>query len=161
MEFDRIRHMELLAIDCPLSLREFCDAMQRRLGLPTFEFDFENETEWGLIEHAGIEYNVSRPYERGTLAKWDGLVPVGCNFGVTLMVSQDRPPRHNAEWSFVELVPDVGQRLADTFGMPVYHHRTWMGVGKSMVRDPPSTPEKDVPNSSLKMWRSSSSRDSV
>ena len=51
------------------------------------------------------------------------------------MVSQDRPPRHNAEWSFVELVPDVGQRLADTFGMPVYHHRTWMGVGKSMVRE--------------------------
>jgi hypothetical protein len=134
MEFDRIRLMEHLAVDCPLSLQEFCDAMRRRFGLPAFEFDFENETEWGLVEHEGIEYNVSRPYERGTLEEWDGSVPVGCNFGVTLMVSQDCPPGHDAEWSSAELVPHIGQGLADLLGRRVYHHRTWVGAGENVVR---------------------------
>src|SRR5262245_26623931 len=103
MEFDRIRLMEHLAVDCPLSLQEFCDAMQRRFGLPAFEFDSENETEWGLVEHEGIEYNVSRPYERGTLEEWDG----SGTFGVTLMLSQD-----------------CRLSLADVVGRRVYHHRT-------------------------------------
>ena len=134
MEFDRIRLMEHLAIDCPLSLQEFCDAVQRRFGLPAFEFDFENETEWGLVEHEGIEYNVSRPYERGTLEEWDGSVPVGCNFGVRLMVSQDCPPNRDAEWSSAELVPHIGQGLADLLGRRVYHHRTWVGAGENVVR---------------------------
>ena len=62
-----IRFMEHLALDCSLSLREFCHAIQQQFELPAFAFDFENETEWGLVAHAGIEYNVSRPYERGTL----------------------------------------------------------------------------------------------
>ena len=45
MEFDRIRLMEHLAVDCRLSLVEFCDAMQRSFSLPEFEYDCENETE--------------------------------------------------------------------------------------------------------------------
>jgi hypothetical protein len=134
MEFDRIRLMEHLAVDCPLSLQEFCGAMQRRFGLPEFEFDSENETEWGSVEHEGVEYNVSRPYERGTLEEWDGSVPVGCNFGVTLMVLQDCPPAQDAEWSSAELVPHIGQGLADLLGRRVYHHRTWVGAGENVVQ---------------------------
>ena len=59
---------------------------------------------------------------------------MGCNFGVTLMVSQDCPPNRDAEWSSVELVPRIGQELADLLGQRVYYHRTWLGVGESLVR---------------------------
>ena len=134
MEFSRIRLMEHLAVDCPLSLEEFCKAMRQRFGLPDFKYDFENETEWGLVEHEGIEYNVSRPYERGTLEEWDGSVPVGCNVGVTLMVSQECPPSQDAEWSSAELVTHIGQGLADLLGGRVYHHRSWIQGGKNMTR---------------------------
>jgi len=61
MEFGRTRLIEHLAVDCPLSLLEFCDAMRRQFRLPAFQFDFENDTEWELVEYEGIEYNVSRP----------------------------------------------------------------------------------------------------
>ena len=104
MEFDRIRVMEHLAVDCRLSLEEFCDGMRRRFGLPEFEYDCENETEWGLVNHGGIEHNVSRPYERGTLEEWDGSVPVGCNVGVKLTAFKDCPPGQDADWSSAELV---------------------------------------------------------
>ena len=134
MEFSRTRLMEHLAVDCPLSLHEFCGAMQRQFELSDFVFDCENATEWGLVEHDGIEYNVSRPYERGTLKEWDDSVPVGCNFGVILIVAQDCSPGRNAEWSSDELVPHVGQGLADLFGQRVYHHRTWLGVGNNLSR---------------------------
>jgi hypothetical protein len=134
MEFDRIRFMEKLAVDCPLSLQEFCDTMQRQFGLPDFEFDCENENEWGLVEHEGIEYNVSRPYERGTLEEWDGSVPVGCNFGVILMVFKDCPPGQDAEWSPAELVSKVGQDLADLLWQRVYHHRSWAKAGENVTR---------------------------
>jgi hypothetical protein len=76
MDFGRIRLMEFLALDSPLSLEEFCHIFRRLFGLPEFKYDCENETEWGLVEHEGIEYNVSRPYERGTLEDWDGSVAV-------------------------------------------------------------------------------------
>lgn len=134
MEISRIRFIEHLAIDCPLSLRKFCNKMQRIFRLPDFEFDYENETEWGLVEYEGIEYNVSRPYERGTLQEWDESVPAGCNFGVSLIVSQERPPEQNVEWGSAELVPNIGQALADLFERQVYHHRTWLGVGNNLTR---------------------------
>jgi hypothetical protein len=134
MKHDRTRLMELLAVDCPLTLEAFCDAMRGRFGLPDFEFDSENETEWGLVERDGIEYNVSRPYERGTLQKWDDSVPAGCNFGVTLIVSKDCPPYQDVEWSSAELVPNIGQGLADLLGQRVYHHRSWVGVGDNVMQ---------------------------
>src|SRR5262245_48017294 len=131
MEPERTRFMEHLAASCPLSLREFCDAVKRRLELPEFEFDSENETEWGLVEQDGIEYNVSRPYKRGTLEEWDSTVPKGCNFGVTLVVTDDGPPDRTPDWSARELVPRVGQALADLLGVEVTHHRTWLGIGRN------------------------------
>ena len=134
MEINRIRFMEHLAINSPLSLKEFCSAMQRNFELPDFEFDYENETEWGLVEYEGIEYNVSHSFERGTLQEWDKTVPMGCNFGISLEVSQDCLPEQNIEWSSAELVPNIGQALAELFDTPVYHHRTWLGSGNNLVR---------------------------
>ena len=134
MEFGRIRLMEHLAVDCPFSLQEFCEAVRRQFGLPAFEFDCENETEWGLVEYDCIEYNVSRPYEPGKLQEWDSSVPAGCNFGVTLMVSHDCPPSRDPKWSAAELVPYIAQGLADLLGRRVYHHRTWMTTGNNVVQ---------------------------
>jgi hypothetical protein len=134
MDLQRVRLMEHLAVDCPLTLRAFCDAMQRRLGLPEFACDCENETEWCWVEHEEIEHNVSRPFEPGTLQKWDSTVPSGCNFGVTLAVSQACPPDMDAVWSGSELVPRIAQALADLLGVRVYHHRTWLGVSDSRAR---------------------------
>jgi hypothetical protein len=134
MEISRIRFMEHLAVDCPLSLEEFCSRVKRRFELPDFEFDWENETEWGLVECEGIEYNVSHPFERGTLQEWDESVPAGCNFAITLSVSQERPPEQDVEGSSAELVPNIGQALADLFERQVYHHRTWLGAGKNLTR---------------------------
>jgi hypothetical protein len=133
MQFDRIRLMEHLAVDCRLSLEEFCEAMQRCFELPDFDYDCENETEWGLVNHGGIEYNVSRPYERGTLEEWDGSVPVGCNVGITLIAFKDCPPGQDPDWSSTELVKRVGQGLADLLRRRVYHHRTWLGLGKNVT----------------------------
>jgi hypothetical protein len=107
--------------------------MQRRFCLPDFEYDSENETEWGLVNHGGIEYNVSRPYKRATLKEWDGSVPAGCNVGVTLTVFKDRPPGQDTDWSSTELVERVGQGLADLLQRRVYHHRTWLGVDKNVT----------------------------
>jgi hypothetical protein len=134
MEINRIRFTEHLAIDSQLSLQEFCSAIQQRLGLPDFEFDYENETEWGLVEYEGIEYNVSRPYEPGTLQGWDETVAAGCNFKVTLTVGKERPSDQDIEWSSAELVPSIGQVLAELFDTPVYHHRTWLGAGKNLTQ---------------------------
>ena len=133
MELDRIRLMLHLAVDCPLSLEEFCAAMRHRFGLPDFEYACENETEWGLVKHEGIDYNVSRPYKRGTLEEWDGSVPEGCNVGVTLTAFKDCPPGQDADWSSAELVERIGQGLADLLRRQVYHHRTWLGAGKNVT----------------------------
>ena len=134
MEFDQIRFMEHLALDCRLSLHNFCEAMQRRFELPTFEFDAENETAWGLVEHKGIEYNVSRPYKRGTLHEWDDSVPEDCNFGVILMVSRECPPSQNPDWSLADLVPNISQGLANLFRCRVYHHRTRINGSSDVLR---------------------------
>lgn len=134
MEFSRDRHMELLALDCPLSLREVCLAMQHRFALSEFEFDRENETEWGLVEQHGIEYNVSNPYEAGTLQKWDSTVPVGCTIGIALVVSRDCPSDWDTTWSSSVLVPQIGQALADLLRCRIYHHRTWVGPGVNVAR---------------------------
>ena len=83
--------------------------------------------------HEGIEYNVSRPFERGTLEEWDGLVPVGCNVGVTLTAFTDCPPRQDPDWSSTEFVDSVGQTLADLLRRRVYHHRTWLRAGKNVT----------------------------
>lgn len=127
--------MEHLALKSPLSLRSFCDRVRSILGLPEFCFDFENETEWGTATEDCIEYNVSRPYKVGTLQKWDRTVPTGCNFGISLTVCDDHPHANESEWAPEHLVSAVAQKLATSFGLPVYYHRTWRGPGNNVQRN--------------------------
>jgi len=142
--FDRTQLMEHLAVDLRLSLKEFCNAMRQHFGLPEFEYDRENETEWGSANYGGIEYNVSRPYERETLTEWDDSVPVGCNIGITLIAFKDCSPGQDTGWSSADLVERIAQGLANHLQCRVYHHRTWHGVGKNVIHnhvfEPKSSP---------------------
>jgi hypothetical protein len=132
----------------PAALDRCLYQMSRLFALPPLQFNCENETEWGLVEHQGIEYNVSRPYERGTLEEWDGSVPVGCTFGVTLIVSRDCPPSQDAEWSASVLASHVARGLADVLRLRVYHHRSQGPEGRSVV----SSTVRLNPSRQLRPW---------
>jgi hypothetical protein len=131
---DRTRLAEHFALCSPLSLEDLCEAIRRCFSLPEFDLDCENETEWGSVFHEGLEYNVSRPFEDGTLQAWDSSVPAGCNFGVSISVCTDRGEPRDAEHSAAQLVPRIGQALADLLRVPIHHHRTWLGPGHDITR---------------------------
>lgn len=132
---DRTAMMEHLAVTSALTLRQFCDRVREILKLPEFQFDFENETEWGLVEVDNIEYNISRPYEEGTLQEWDDTVPAGCNFGISLVLYREHPYANDHDWAFIHLVAPVAQKLADGFSSPIHYHRTWLGPGDNVRRN--------------------------
>ena len=132
---DRIAMVEHLAIRSHHTLHSFCERFRQLLNLPEFQFSFENETEWGLVELEGIEYNVARPYDVGTLQKWDDTVPVGCNFGISLIVDRQRTQSGERDWTLNHLVAPIGQTLANGFAAPVYYHRTWNGPGENVTKN--------------------------
>ena len=134
MEAEDIRLAEHFAFRSSLPIDELCGAIRAELGLPEFSYDRENETEWGCVAHDGLEYDVSRPYEDGTLRAWDPSVPLHCNVGMTISVGNGAPHPRDAAESRADIVPRVGQALADLFLLPVYHHRTWLGPGKNVAR---------------------------
>ena len=115
---------EHLAFHSDLDLEPLCEAIRAALELPPFAFDSENETAWGLIVHDGVEYNVSIPYEDGTLQEWDATVPDGCNVGMTLLVSKLHPNAGDPDWVIATLVRGVAERLAEALRRPIVHHRT-------------------------------------
>jgi hypothetical protein len=131
----RMSLMEHLAFACPLPLRDCCERIRRVLQLPELHYDFENETEWGLVEIENLEYNISRPYEEGTLQKWSDSVPVGCNFGISLIVYREHLHAGNHDWAFDSLVVPVGEALASEFQTSIFYDRTWFGPGKNTTRD--------------------------
>jgi len=115
---------EHLAFHSELALRSLCAKIRAVLELPPFEFGAENATEWGSSTRDGVEYNVSMPYEDGTLQDWDASVPSGCNVGMTLLVSREHPRAADREWIIGTLVREVGLRLAAGLGREIVHHRT-------------------------------------
>lgn len=132
---NEIAMMEHLAVALPISLHEFCDRFRQILNLPEFDYDSENETEWGVVETPNMEYNVSRPYDCGTLQDWDSTVPDGCNFGVSLILYRSHPNSHDHDWALSHIVVPVAQQLAYEFNIPVHYHRTWFGVGNNVPRN--------------------------
>jgi hypothetical protein len=134
MKDEEIRFIENLCTTSTLSLEEFCDKLSKELALPDFEYDAENETEWGWVEIDHIEINVSRPYESGKLQDWDESAPPDCNFGISLVVANNAPTAWNSMWSLEELVPKFAQRIANVIDKSVYHHRTWLAPGDNIRR---------------------------
>jgi len=113
-----------MALRSELDLKKFCEKFVTVLGLPPMSYDSENETEWGNVDHNGIDYNVSRPYEEGTLQQWDDTTPIGCNFGVTVSIRKKNPFADNDKWIFDNLIAKICNRLANAFNTSVYYHRT-------------------------------------
>lgn len=138
MDLARVAWTERLAFHSELDLRALCARSRETLDLPAFKFDSENATEWGLCEHAGVEYNVSIPYEDGTLQKWDDTVPGWCNVRhdaargtVTPARVRHDLGRHNAGtrcWRTSRLIPRSPGRLpshvaADGYAFSTSHLR--------------------------------------
>ncbi|MCR9118461.1 MAG: hypothetical protein NXI22_16110 [bacterium] len=127
--------MEHIAVAAPLSLREFCDRCRKILDLPEFTYDSENETEWGIAETQDTQYNISRPYEVGTIQEWDDTVPDDCNFGISLILLRSHPNAQDHDWAVNYLVTPVAQKFANEFSIPVHYHCTWFGVGNNVPRN--------------------------
>jgi hypothetical protein len=115
MNHEDIQFMEHMAIKSMLSLDAFCEVAQKALGLPKFEYDAENETEWGIAVKDGVEYNISRPYKAETLRTWDPTVPHGCNFGLILIFPKDLATTIQASAALVE---HVGRTLPRLLALP-------------------------------------------
>lgn len=85
-----------------------------------------------------IEEACSRPYEPGTLQRWDDTVPAGCDVGITVMFKPDHPqladPDALERWIATNLLPDIARKVAAAFGTSVYYHRTWLGPGHNVPR---------------------------
>src|SRR5688572_16417248 len=105
VQLDRIAFMEGLAFYSDLGLVEACERLARGAGLSPVDFDAENETQWGLVEVDGVEVNVSRPYQPGTLEDSDDTTPPGCNFGVILIVSKGHRSYPADQRAMQHLVP--------------------------------------------------------
>lgn len=124
MDIQTIKRLEHITLQSDLDLKTFGDKFQRTLMLPLMDYDHENGTEWLGIDHDGINYNVSRPYEEGTLQEWDDTTPEGCNFGIVLGIHNDHP--HVLDDTWVDnTVATICRQLAVTFQTTVYHHRTF------------------------------------
>ena len=121
-----------LALQSNLELETFCKVFSSLNDLPPFRFDFENETEWGEVELNGIWYNVSRPYEAGTLHAWDATVPSDCNFGITLGTQKKLSFSEVFKNEFAALTSRIAQKLAVKLNTTVYHHRTWLNPDQSI-----------------------------
>ena len=130
MNRDRIAFIEHLALRSDLGLNDVCQHLASDLGLQPFQFDSENETEWGSVEVDGVEVNVSKPYEVGTLQRWDSTTPRACNFGILLIIATGHPVYSDHERAVEGLVPSYAQGIADALMTDVYHHR-WWGPGGS------------------------------
>lgn len=130
----RVVMTEHLALKSPATLGEFCNRFRELFNLPEFYFDCENETEWGAVEVDNIEYNVSRPYEVGTLQEWDDTVPFGCSFGVTLIFFCEHLNGKDHDWAVTNVVSPIAQLIANQFATPVHYHRTWFKPGKNIKR---------------------------
>jgi len=131
MDIQVIKRLEHITLRSDFDLPAFGEKFEKALSLPSMVHDYENETEWLNIEYDGISYNISRPYEEGTLQEWDDTTPEGCNFGIVLSIHKDHPHVLNNVW-IDNMVANICGQLAKTFNTTVYHHRTFtFGVGKS------------------------------
>lgn len=79
MDIEVTKRLEHICLRSNLDLQAFGERFRKEFALPKMKYDYENETEWVEIEQAGINYNISKPFEEGTLQEWDDTTPEGCN----------------------------------------------------------------------------------
>ncbi|MBK9248235.1 MAG: hypothetical protein IPM69_09030 [Ignavibacteria bacterium] len=123
MEIEPIKRLEHISLKSDLDLLAFGEKFETVLSLPKMEYDYENETEWLNIHVDRLSYNISRPYEEGTLQEWDDTTPEGCNIGIVLCIHNDHPLALDNDW-VNKTVSTICELLSSTFNSKVYHHRT-------------------------------------
>ena len=124
MDMKSTKRFEHICLRSNLDLKSFGEQFQKVLAIPKMEYDFENETEWLTVDVNGFNYNISRPYEEGTLQQWDDTTPNDCNFGIVFSIHKDHPYVLDNIW-VDNMVADMCQQLARTFNTTVYHHRSF------------------------------------
>lgn len=123
MDIEVTKRNEHICLKSDLDLKVFGEKFVELLSLPSMEYDFENETEWLTIDFEKFGYNISKPYEDGTLQEWDDTVPEGCNFGIVLSIRKDHPSAHDELW-INKMITEICEQLAEAFNTNVYYHRT-------------------------------------
>jgi hypothetical protein len=135
MNSEVVKRLEHISLRSDLDLQIFGEIFQKALTLPAMAHDYENETEWLDVDYNWINYNISKPYEEGTLQEWDDTVPERCNFGIVLCIHKDHPYVLNNIW-VDNMVAGVCRQLAKAFDTSVYHHRTiTFGIDKSVKKN--------------------------
>lgn len=131
MDIEETKRLEHICLKSDLDLQTFGEKFKTVLALPTMEYDYENKTEWLTVNVDRLNYNISRPYEEGTLQEWDYTTPEGCNFEIVLSIHKDHPCALDNIW-VDKTVADICEKLSKTFNTTVYHHRTFtFGIDKS------------------------------
>ncbi len=123
MDIEVTKRSEHISLKSDLDLKAFGEKFTTLLSLPKMEYDYENATEWLTIDIDKLNYNISKPFEEGTLQEWDNTVPEGCNFGIGLSFHKDHPSVHDSVW-VDKTVATICQQLSKAFNTTVYHHRT-------------------------------------
>ena len=123
-----IRIFEHLALNSDLCLKDFFDKLCQEVEIYDIEYDFENETEWyKAYDIDNIEINVSRPYKVETLHEWDETVPVGCNFGISLLSNKGtfeyNEMKYNENYVINYLIPKYKNVIKKASNSDVYYHR--------------------------------------
>ena len=131
MDIKATKRLEHICLKSDLDLLTFGEKFRIALSLPTFEHDYENENEWLTVDLDGLNYNVSKPYEEGTLQEWDDTTPEGCNIGIVISIHKDHSFVLDNAW-VDNFVANFCRLLTKTFNTTVYHHRTFtFGIDKS------------------------------
>src|SRR5689334_16242943 len=133
MNLDKIARIEHLALYSNRTLEDFCKEFRMILNLPEMIYDYENETEWMETDVDNIHYNVSRPYEEGTLQEWDNSVPQGCNIGVSIGIYDEHHHAKNPEWLYENIVRALAIKISAHFKTEVFYHSSWLGPGRYEV----------------------------
>ncbi|MGI4788626.1 MAG: hypothetical protein ACRYFS_07225 [Janthinobacterium lividum] len=125
MSVEATKISEGLVAISSLSLTEFCTLLSEHLNLPFFSEDSENETEWAEAGDASFAVNVSRPYKRTTLHKWDKRIPVGYNFDISLNIGKEASSELTQEWLIEKMIPTYGKIIANICQCEVIQIRGW------------------------------------
>lgn len=125
MDIIDTKRLEHICLYCEQDLKSFGEKFQTVLTLPTMEYDFENETEWLTVDVDGINYNISKPYEEGTLQEWDEETPKDCNIGIVISLHKDHVFVSDNLW-VDKMVANICRKLAKALNTTIYHHRTFI-----------------------------------
>jgi len=125
---NKTARIEQIVCECNLSLSEFADALSSMVGISAMEHDSENESEWASTTFGALVVSLSRSFDPHQLHEWYPQSPLGCNYSLTLVWS-DEALADGLEQEVSALVPSYASALSGICGGPAYHIRTWTKKG--------------------------------